>query len=185
MFLKPIFENEKRAYPIRFKPYYNNTLVGDTSNKPKPYIMKYRFLILILFISAAISAQEKKDSIAIVQLLKDDYSTLQTHDFNAHKKNCTDNYLLIEYGEIWDMNKEADSFKENAHTVFERTDYFDFKYIKVLKNIAYAVYSLKSDFVEKGKSEQMHWSESAIFRKIEGVWKIELIHSSPHRQKSN
>ena len=56
--------------------------------------MKYRVLILTLFLSVTILSQEKKDSLEIVQLLKEDYSTLQTYDIGNHKERCTDNYLL-------------------------------------------------------------------------------------------
>jgi len=141
--------------------------------------MKYRLLILTLFLSITILAQEKKDSLEIVQLLKEDYHTMQTHDINKHKGYCTDNYLLIENGEIWNMDNEADGYKKDAHRVFDRKDYFDFKYIRIFENIAYAVYNLKSDIVENGNLTQKNWNESVIFRKIEGEWKIELIHSTP------
>ena len=141
--------------------------------------MKYRLLILTLFISITILAQEKKDSLEIVQLLKEDYHTMQTHDINKHRGYCTDNYLLIENGEIWNMDNEADGYKKDAHRVFDRKDYFDFKYIRIFENIAYAVYNLKSDIVENGILTQKNWNESVIFRKIEDEWKIELIHSTP------
>jgi hypothetical protein len=145
--------------------------------------MKYCLLILTLFLSTTLLAQEKKDSLEIIQLLKEDYHTLQTHDINKHRGYCTDNYLLIEDGQIMNMDDEVDYFEKNVERVFDRKDYFDFKYIKVFENIAYAVYSLKSDFTDNGDLTQKNWSESAIFRKIEGEWKIELIHSTPIKIK--
>ena len=62
--------------------------------------MKYRVLILTLFLSVTILSQEKKDSLEIVQLLKENYSTLQTCDISKHKERCTYNYLLSEDGDI-------------------------------------------------------------------------------------
>jgi hypothetical protein len=145
--------------------------------------MKYTLLILTLFLSTTILAQEKKDSLEIVQLLKEDYRTLQTHDIEKHRNLCTDNYLLSEDGEILRMEDEAAFYKEQADKVFERKNYFDFKYIGIFENTAYAVYRLKSDFLENGNSDQNNWTESVIFKKIEGVWKIELIHSTPIKLK--
>lgn len=145
--------------------------------------MKYTLLIITVFLSITILAQEKKDAQEIVQLLKDDYHTMQTFDFNKHKGYCTDNYLLIENGEIMNMDDDADYYKKNADRVFDRKDYFDFKYINIFENVAYSVYKLKSDFDDNGNLTQMIWSESAIFRKIDGVWKIELIHSTPIETK--
>jgi|TARA_B110000114_G_scaffold122697_1_gene128531 hypothetical protein len=145
--------------------------------------MKYTLLILTLFLSTTILAQEKKDSLEIVQLLKEDYRTLQTHDIEKHRDLCTDNYLLSEDGEILRMEDETAFYKEQADKVFERKNYFDFKYIGIFENTAYAVYILKSDFLENGYSDQNNWTESVIFKKIEGVWKIELIHSTPIKLK--
>ena len=92
--------------------------------------------------------------------------------------NCTEDYLLIEDGEIWNMEKEAEYYKQHTQRVIERNDNFDFKYLKISGNTAYAVYNLKSDITENGKLTQKNWNESAIFRKIDGNWKIALIHST-------
>jgi hypothetical protein len=145
--------------------------------------MKFRLLVLTLFLSTTILSQEKKDSLEIIQLLKEDYHTLQTHDIEKHRELCTDNYLLSEDGEILRMDDEAAFYKKDAHKVFERKDYFDFKYIGIFENTAYAVYRLKADFFKNGNSMQKNWTESVIFKKIEGVWKIELIHSTPIKIK--
>tara|TARA_B110000046_G_scaffold185956_2_gene230766 strand:- start:10642 stop:11079 length:438 start_codon:yes stop_codon:yes gene_type:complete len=145
--------------------------------------MKYRLLVLTFFLSTTILSQEKKDSLEIIQLLKEDYHTLQTHDIKKHRELCTDNYLLSEDGEILRMDDEAAFYKKEAHKVFERKDYFDFKYIGIFENTAYAVYRLKADFLKNGNSMQKNWTESVIFKKIDGEWKIELIHSTPIKIK--
>ena len=145
--------------------------------------MKYRLLVLTFFLSTTILSQEKKDSLEIIQLLKEDYHTLQTHDIKKHRELCTDNYLLSEDGEILRMDDEAAFYKKEAHRVFERKDYFDFKYIGIFENTAYAVYRLKADFLKNGNSMQKNWTESVIFKKIDGEWKIELIHSTPIKIK--
>lgn len=140
--------------------------------------MKYSLLIFFLIVSMKIFSQGKNDSIEIIQLLKDDYKTMVTSDIKKHMAYCTDDYLLIENGEVWNMEKEAEYYKQNTRRVIERSDYFDFKYIKISGNTAYAVYNLKSDIRESGKLTQKNWNESAIFRKIDGRWKIALIHST-------
>jgi len=142
-------------------------------------IMKQSLLILSLIISGNIFSQQPKDSIEIIQLLEADYKTMVTMDIKKHMANCTEDYLLIENGEIWTMKKEADYYKKNANRVIERKDHFDFTYIKILGNTAYAVYSLRSAITENGVLTQKNWNESVIFRKVNGKWKIALIHSTP------
>jgi len=126
----------------------------------------------------SIFSQEKNDSTEITQLLKDDYKTMVSNDIKRHKSNCTDDYLLIENGEIWDMKREAEDYRKNASRIIERKDHFDFKYIKILGSTAYTVYNLKSEITENGKLTKLTWNESVIFRKVEGQWKIALIHST-------
>lgn len=141
--------------------------------------MKYRMLIFFFFVSLNIFSQKKNDTTEIIQLLKEDYKTMVTHDSKKHTEFCTTDYLLIEDGEIWNMEMEVESYRKNANRIIERTDNFDFKYIKVEGNTAYAVYNLKSDIKENGKLTRKNWNESVIFRKTEGKWKIALIHSTP------
>jgi hypothetical protein len=140
--------------------------------------MKWRLLICSLLVSKSIFSQEKNDSTQIIQLLKDDYKTMVSNDIKTHMANCTDDYQLIENGEIWNMTREAEDYRKNANRVIERNDHFEFKYIKILENTAYTVYTLNSDIKENGKLKTLTWNESVIFRKIKGHWKIALIHST-------
>ena len=138
-----------------------------------------KILIFCLFISANAFSQKLNDSTAIVKLLINDYKTLGNWDIKSHINNCTNNYLLIEDGEIWDMKKEAEYYIKNANRKMNRKDYFDIKYVRVYGEYGYAVYNLKSDITEYGKLITRKWIESAIFRKINGEWKIELLNSTP------
>ena len=103
-------------------------------------------------------------------------------DLKSHMNNCTDDYLLIEAGDIWNMEKESKWYKNAANKVTERKDHFDIKYIRIDGNIAYAVYNLKSDIVKEGKLTQKNWNESTIFRNVNGEWKIALINSTPIKE---
>ncbi|TMI88099.1 MAG: nuclear transport factor 2 family protein [Bacteroidetes bacterium] len=139
--------------------------------------MKWLICIVCLGFSATTFCQH--DSTTIIQLLKNDYNTLHNLDLNKHKSNCTNDYLLIEAGEIWNMEKEAQWYNDPSSKVSDRKDHFEFKYIRIEENMAYAVYNLKSDILKEGKAIQKNWNESAIFRKVNGEWKIALIHSTP------
>ena len=141
--------------------------------------MKYSLLLLFAIIPVMLFSQNKSDSLAIVALLKDDYSTMGNWNIAKHMQNCTENYLLIEEGEIWTMEKERKYYLENANRTITRKDYFDIKNVRIYGNTAYAVYSLRSDIQENSVLKVKNWNESAIFRKLKGVWKIELIHSTP------
>ena len=62
------------------------------------------------------------------------------------------------------MEDEAAFYKKDAHKIFERKDDFDFKYIGIFENTAYAVYRLKADFNDN--ATEKNWTESVIFKKM-------------------
>ena len=133
--------------------------------------------------STRIFSQQPADSILIAELLKSDYKTLEKFDVQKHLAHCTSDYILIEDGEIWNLQKEIQYFKSNAHRVITRKDFFTIHQVRVTGNAAYMVYQLKSDITENNKVSTKYWSESAVFRKLQGKWKIALIHSTTVEKK--
>ena len=140
--------------------------------------MRYILLFFFAFLSVNVFSQGKTDSLAIVQLIIYDYKTMGTWNLKKHIENATERYLLIEKGEVLNLKMEGEYFKSNAHRKIDRKDFFDFRYVRINGNFAYAVYNLKSDILENGKLKTWTWIESVIVRKIKGTWKIELIHST-------
>ncbi len=138
-----------------------------------------QLLIFFLFLTTNVFSQENNDSSAIIKLLINDYKTMGNWDIKSHIENCTENYLLVENGEVWDIKKETEYYIKNANRVIDRKDFFDIKYDRIYGDLAYAVYNLRSDITENGDLKVKTWLESTIFRKIKDKWKIELINSTP------
>jgi Domain of unknown function (DUF4440) len=141
-------------------------------------MIKLTAYILCQFILFTALSQQKADSLAVVQLLKNDYKTLEKFDITKHIANCTPDYMLIEDGEVWTLQKELEYFRSNANRSLTRRDYFTIYKFFTSGNTAYLVYHLKSDMNEKGKVTTKNWTESAVFKKSAGTWKIALIHST-------
>lgn len=140
-------------------------------------------IICFLLYAMSMNAQRANDSTQIVQLLKNDYRTLQNWDLSRHIQNCTSNYTLIEDGDIQSLADESEYYKKNAHRKITRIDSFHIRRIRVEGNLGYAIYTLHSTIIENGATTMYHWSESSICRRINGSWKLELIHSTPVRRK--
>ena len=140
--------------------------------------MKFYFSLLSILVCFTATSQLRADSIEIVNLIAKDYKTMGNWDLKTHIQNCTDKYLLIENGEIWTMKEESDYYKKNSGRVMTRRDYFDFKRVNVQGAFAYAVYNLTSEIIENGGTKTVNFAESAICKKIDGKWKIEVIHST-------
>ncbi|CAN5178468.1 hypothetical protein BH09BAC3_BH09BAC3_00700 [soil metagenome] len=133
---------------------------------------------IAFFYCVTLSAQDRSDSIKIVQLLVDDYAALGSFDVEKHMNNCTSDYKLIENGEIWDLKKEVEYFKSFAARKRVRKNQFDINSVKVVDRVAYALYEVRSAITENGTTKKYHWAESAVFRKEDNRWKIALIHST-------
>jgi len=146
--------------------------------------MKHLFLLFGMLLSLSCFTQARNDSTAIVQLLKADYATMDNMDMTAHINNVTKDYVLIEHGEVWDINTELDSiYRKNAGKTYKRTDFFTFRTVTISGDMAYAIWHLRSEYNDNGIVRVRVWNESGVFRKEQGQWKIALIHSTPERQK--
>jgi ketosteroid isomerase-like protein len=118
---------------------------------------------------------------AIQQLIKDCYSIYYTdRDRPRYRALLTDDYLLLEKGEILDADSDA-ALMPAPGSDYKRTDSFDFRRTKLQGDIAYVVYIVKSEITNKKKTPQNvtgRWLESAIVRRSGQRWRIALLHST-------
>ncbi|PWT99341.1 MAG: hypothetical protein C5B52_10810 [Bacteroidetes bacterium] len=144
----------------------------------QPKAFCFFLAIFILAVRSPIFSQQN-DSAAIAKLLITDYATMGNMDIPAHVKNVSNDYLLIEKGQVWPIETELDSiYRKFANRKEERTDFFEIRTIKSDGNMAYGLWHLRSTFKEGEKIKELKWNESGVFRKENGEWKIALIHSS-------
>ncbi|MCW9065968.1 MAG: nuclear transport factor 2 family protein, partial [Ignavibacteriaceae bacterium] len=90
----------------------------------------------------------------------------------------TEDYLILENGELLDTESDIALMPE-PDSGYERTDTFDFRYIKIEGDIAYTVYFLKAEIKDKTNGTiNKEWLESTILRRSGDGWKIALLHST-------
>jgi hypothetical protein len=118
------------------------------------------------------------DSLQIVKLIEEDYKTLESFDFEKHASNVTTNYRLVEDGKVLTLKDEQDYYQKNKDKEVTRDNLFEIESIKIDGDLAYAFYTLKSYITIDGTLSQKSWIESVVFRRVNGYWKIELIHST-------
>jgi hypothetical protein len=70
--------------------------------------------VLLLIIFRLGHTQISNHSTEIVPVLKEDYKTMVTHEINRHKSLCTQDYLLIENGEIWTIELKPSLTKRRS-----------------------------------------------------------------------
>jgi ketosteroid isomerase-like protein len=91
----------------------------------------------------------------------------------------TDDYVLLEDGDIISLEKDI-SLMPTPQDDYQRKDTFDFRSVKIQKDVAYLVYFLKSDIRDKQEgARQRAYLESMILRRDSGgTWRVALLHST-------
>ena len=147
--------------------------------KRKAFIKASAMLIGTAATPETILAAE--DDAALLKQIVADYYRIFFVDLDQDKYRAllTDDYLLLEHGDIQDVEKDI-SFMPKPAEEYRRTDAFDFKSLKIHGDTAYIVYSLKSDIrTKKDGATKLAWLESMIFRRGSGSrWRIALLHST-------
>lgn len=94
---------------------------------------------------------------------------------------CTQDFLLLETGEVWDMKRMRnylDRASEQESKVV-RFNSFDFIEIKIEGKMAWVAYHNKAEF-KSGEEvvRELNWLESATAILTEEGWKLQLLHST-------
>jgi ketosteroid isomerase-like protein len=118
--------------------------------------------------------------VAVKQLLSDYYSVYYT-DLDAPKYRAlfTDDYLMLEDGEIIDTEKDVAGIPA-PDSGYRRKDSFDFRSVKIHGDTAYLAYFLKSEITDKKDGPRTReFLESMIVRRSNtGGWRTALLHST-------
>lgn len=146
--------------------------------------MKRRQFIAVSGVLAAAAAYAPDayavdDVSSVKRFIEDWYSLFYIKlDKQKYRATLTDDYLLLEDGEILDADGDI-SFMPKPEDEYKRKDVFNFRSVKIHGEFAYAVYFLKSDINDKPKGKRdFTFLESAILRRQAGSWRVSLLHST-------
>ena len=133
-------------------------------------------------IAASLSPEVQADDAApkFKRIVVDYYKVYYTDlDRRKYRSMLTDDYVLLEDGDIISLEKDI-SLMPTPQDDYQRKDAFDFRSVKIQKDIAYLVYFLKSDIRDKQEgARQRKYLESMILRRDSGgTWRVALLHST-------
>ncbi|WP_282018435.1 DUF4440 domain-containing protein [Salegentibacter mishustinae] len=146
--------------------------------------MKRIFQLLIIFMGITAMSQNselnKEDQIK--ELISNSFQKIFSDlDPQALDTYCTQDFLLLETGEVWDMDKMRnylDRASEQESKVI-RFNSFDFIEIKIEGKMAWVAYHNKAEF-KSGEEvvRELNWLESATAILTEEGWKLQLLHTT-------
>ena len=133
-------------------------------------------------IAATLSPEAQADDAVpeFKRIVVDYYKVYYTDlDRTKYRSMLTDDYVLLENGEIISLEKDI-SLIPTPQDEYQRKDTFDFRSVKIQKDVAYLVYFLKSDIKDKQDgARQREYLESMILRRDRGrTWRVALLHST-------
>ena len=158
-------------------------------------IQNLYLLLLLLALSACQQAtpsdpvtEPKVDEIspeqAIQQLVIDAFDQVWSAlDTNSLARLHTDDFLLLEHGEVW-TNDSIINYQRRAMTGmleqgYQRTNRMEFLTTEGSGNLAWTTYHNYGTWtVGQDTTGQAHWLESAVAVKTAEGWKLKMLHST-------
>lgn len=133
--------------------------------------------IFLLSLSAA-SAQENTPFRAI----QDMFAAMSAYNYDLMASYGTDDYHLLENGEVWSMDNLIEAIK-GGEGMIARRNYFSVIEQRDNNGAVWISYWNRADFkFADGGTGGVTWLESAVVIKVDGQWKVELLHSTPVRE---
>lgn len=134
-------------------------------------------LIFLLFTQFSLAQTPEK--VEVQKVIIRFFDALSVANVPQMKAEVQDNFILLENGEIWTMDTLANKISRPKPEGYRRQNSFDFLETTIDKNRAWVYYKNKAEISSKTRNATIKWLESAILRKEQGRWRMELMHSTP------
>jgi Domain of unknown function (DUF4440) len=137
-----------------------------------------KFCILTIILGLLTNCKQKKDDPEILKnILTDYFDGIKTQDLEKLNSLTTSDFVLFEDGVIW----SNDSLVKPIPNVksFKGKWTFDNMKVNMDESSGDIVYFNHGDFVINDTIKmKIDWLESATFRKVDGKWKMNFLHST-------
>jgi ketosteroid isomerase-like protein len=106
------------------------------------------------------------------------YAAWAAHDIARYRSLCTPDYLILDDGEMSDLEQDIAYLRAHPEAWRGRDDHFDFRKVIVRGDEAYVVYFLNSEIRRGQAVERRRYLESAVLRRNAHGWQVFLLHST-------
>ena len=135
-------------------------------------------LILLIFFTSCTSKEDPQVEIKKVEaILQSYFDGISNLDYQKMRDACSSDYVLFEDGTIWTVEDHINYLKS-----LEGKGSISYNFKDVNKNIegsvAWITHRNIAEAAFEGNEMHFEWIESAIFKQIDGNWKMVLLHST-------
>ncbi len=132
------------------------------------------FFLLVLFGVMPSAAQETRPFHAVEKL----FAAMSAYDYAAMHDAATDDFQLLENGEIWDMARLVDAVRD-AEGEIARRNFFAIIKQGEKEGSVWISYWNRADFRDtNGEEGSVAWLESVVVVRDGSEWKLEMMHST-------
>ncbi|PTX41926.1 uncharacterized protein DUF4440 [Christiangramia gaetbulicola] len=142
--------------------------------------MKKILLLPLLFFTIHLSAQNPSDEQQLKDLIQNSFDDIFS-EMNIDKLDTyfTSDFLLLEVGEVWDMERIKSELSSYDLQGRKRKNEFEFIEVKIKDNTAWIAYHNTATFIKDGEVVgERQWLESAIAVRTKNGWKLDMLHST-------
>jgi hypothetical protein len=136
-------------------------------------------IALFFLLSTQFSFAQTTEKAEVQQVITRFFDALSVANIPLMKAEVSDDFILLENGEIWTIDTLANKISRPKPEGYLRQNSFDFVSTKIDKNRAWVYFKNKAEITSKTKNMTIKWLESVIFRKEKGRWRMEFMHSTP------
>ena len=127
----------------------------------------------ILILTAARPYQGHDNPEKLKTVLTNFFDGISTQDFDKRKTATTNDFILYEDGSLWNIDSAFMNIRR--HMPFSvKYQMNNFKFF-VDNESGDVTYTNHADFTFNTGKKSLDWIESATFRKVNGVWKINFL----------
>lgn len=137
----------------------------------------------LLYFNAPSFCQPEKGSIQAC--ITGFFDGLSEIDFNKIREHTTNDFLLLEDGEVWNTDTLIAKMSAPKPPGLKRENKFVFIDIREEGDVAWVSYHNTAVFSLGEKRQTVKWLESAVLKKTMGKWRIQMLHSTPVASKKS
>jgi hypothetical protein len=130
--------------------------------------------LLIPALSFSQNAEQNKVNNTIIAM----FDGLTELSLEKIKKNSTADLMILEHGEIWNMDTIAAKISELRALNLTRVNSFKFIKTEIADQTAWVAYENRALVTMNGQKIDYYWLESAFLIKEGNEWKIKMLHST-------
>jgi len=142
--------------------------------------LNFYFIFLSLAFTNSQSQTLSPEATKVQQVIKGTFNAISDNDCSKLKFFCTPQLLFFENGNELNMDSLTNAIAVNRTIPgYLRTNTINYISTQVNLNTAWSSYYLVSVINSNGVRKTFSWAQTIILNKIDGFWKVAVIHSTP------